>query len=76
MYVKCCLKVSGGMINEIGKTKTSSTHFLDTVSTNLTCVMGSISSTYLILTSLGTTMVPIEKSFVASMRSFTSPNIP
>ncbi len=62
MYVKCCLKVSGGVVNEIGKTKTSSTHFLDTCSTNLTCAMATISFTYLILTSLGTTMFPIEKS--------------
>lgn len=64
------------MVNEIGKTKTSSTHFLDTCSTNLTCAMGIISSTYLIPTSLGTTMVPIKKRFVANMRSFSSQNIP
>jgi hypothetical protein len=32
------------MVNDIGETKTSSTHFLDTCSTNLTSVMGTISS--------------------------------
>jgi hypothetical protein len=50
--------------------------FLDTCSTNLTCAMGTISSSYLILTSLGTTMVPKEKTFVANMRFSSSSNIP
>jgi hypothetical protein len=66
----------GGMVNEIGKTKTSSTHFLDTCSTNLTCAMGIISSTYLIPTSFDTTMVPTKKSFMANMISSSSQNIP